>query len=249
MSGLCTIFRRELAALFLAPLAWALLCLALLFNGIWMLFYLRTTGGMVNQALAMSLGDFLSFWLLMLALPPLLTMRMISDESRSGMLEYLLTAPVADAAVVVGKALAATAFLAVLWASVPLYGALCAALGAAPDWGQLGTAYLGAVLTAGLFTAIGILASAVSGTPLLAAFLALVTNLGVLFLPLAGGSVRGFAPRTIDWLTRRVDVVHTLRSSFLTGALDTQHLVFFLAWTAAILFAAVRVVEARRWWA
>jgi len=249
MSGLGTIFRRELAALFLAPLAWLLLCLGLVFNGIWMLFFLRQGGGMITPALEMSLGRGLPFWMLMLALPPLLTMRMISEESRSGMLEYLLTAPVADAAVVVGKALAATAFLAVLWASVPLYGVICAALGAAPDWGQLLASYLGVVLTAGLFASIGIFASAVSGTPLLAAFLALVMNLGVLFIPLAGGAVRGFAPHTVDWLTRRIDVVHTLQSSFLTGALDTQHLVFFVAWTAAILFAAVRVVEARRWWA
>jgi ABC-2 type transport system permease protein len=249
MSGLGTIFRRELAALFFAPLAWVLLCLALLFNGVWMLFYLRQGGGMVNPALALSLGRGLPFWLLMLALPPLLTMRMISEESRSGMLEYLLTAPVADAAVVVGKALAATAFLAVLWASVPLYGVVLAALGTAPDWGQLAAAYLGVVLTGGLFASIGILASAISGTPLLAAFLALVANLGVLFLPMAGGTMRGYAPTAIDWLTRRIDVVHTLQSSFLTGAIDTQHLVFFLAWIAAILFAAVRVVEARRWWA
>ena len=249
MSGLATIFRRELAALFFAPLAWVLLCIGLAYNGVWMLFFLRHTGGMVNQSLSMSLGGWLPFWMLTLALPPLLTMRMISEESRTGMLEYLLTAPVGDAAVVVGKALAATAFLAVLLLSVPIFGVACAALGAAPDWGQLFTGYLGAVLTAALFVSIGILASALSGTPLVAAFLALVLNLAVLFLPLGAGTLRGFAPTTVDWLTKRVDVMYTLRSSFLTGALDTQHVVFFVAWIAALLFAATRVVEARRWWA
>lgn len=248
MRGLATIFRRELAALFFAPLAWVLLCLGMLFNGVWMLFYLRQGGGMVNAALEASLGRALPFWLLMLALPPLITMRMISEESRTGMLEYLLTAPVTDAAVVVGKALAATAFLAVLWAGVPLYGCILAALGAAPDWGLLFTAYVGVLLTAGLFSSLGILASALSGTPLLAAFLALVINVAVVFLPLAGGAVRGFAPGVVDWLTRRIDVMHTLQGSFLTGAIDTQHLVFFVAWIAAVLFVAVRVVEARRWW-
>jgi hypothetical protein len=83
---------------------------------------------------------------------------------------------------------------------------------------------------------------------LLAAFLALVLNCAVLFLPLAGGAVRGFAPPVVDWLTRRIDVMTTLQASFLAGAIDTQHVVFFAAWIGAALFAAVRVVEARRWW-
>ena len=97
MRGGFEIFRRELSALFLGPLAWVLLCLGLLFNGLFTLLYLREGGGLVNPALELALGRGLPFWFLMLTLPPLVTMRMISEESRSGMLEYLLTAPVSDA--------------------------------------------------------------------------------------------------------------------------------------------------------
>jgi len=246
MTGIATIYRRELSGLFFAPLAWVLLCLGLLYNGFFFLFYLKSGGGLVNQAFELTLGGGLPFWFLMVMLPPLVTMRMISEESRSGMLEFLLTAPVRDAAVVLGKAAAATTFLALFYATVPLYGVVLAALGAPPDWGQLATGYAGAVLTGALFSSLGLFASALSGTPLLAAFLATLANLAVVFLPVASGGVRGFAPRVFDWITRRADVVGAFRGSFLTGALDSAHVVFFLAWTAVFLFAAARAVEARR---
>jgi ABC-2 type transport system permease protein len=248
MSGIGTIYRRELAGLFFAPLAWVLLCLGLAYNGFFFLFYLKSGGGLVNQAFQLSLGGGLPFWFLMVMLPPLVTMRMISEERRSGMLEFLLTAPVRDAAVVLGKALAATTFLAFFYAAVPLYGVLLAALGAAPDWGQLLTGYVGAVLTGALFSAVGLFASALSGTPLLAAFLATLANLALVFLPFASGGVHGFAPRVFDWIARRVNVIGAFQGSFLTGALDSAHAVFFLAWTGVFLFAATRAVEARRWW-
>ncbi|MEO0652568.1 MAG: ABC transporter permease, partial [Planctomycetota bacterium] len=109
MSGAWTIYRRELAGLFFQPLAWVLLFLALLFNGGMLLLWLYGSGGDVNLALAASLGGW-GFWILACVLSPLVTMRMISEESKSGLLEFLLTAPVGDAAVVFGKYLAASTF-------------------------------------------------------------------------------------------------------------------------------------------
>ena len=48
-------------------------------------------------------------------------------------------------------------------------------------------------------------------------------------------------------MVERVDVIRYMQGSFLTGALDTAHIVFFVAWTAGLLFLAVRLVESRRW--
>lgn len=248
MSGLFAIFRRELAGLFFAPLAWVLLLLALFYQAFFFLLYVEGLRGEVNVSLTWILGGSYSFWYLVLFLPPLVTMRMISEETRSGLLEFLLTAPVSEAAVVLGKALAGTAFFALLWGSAFLYGGLCAALGAPPDWGVLFTAWLGATLVSGLFVSIGLLWSAATSTPLLAAFLALLTNLALVFLvPLASRSLRGLPADLVQSVVDRVDVVSHLQSSFLRGVLDTGHLAFFLAWTAALLFLAVRVVESRRW--
>lgn len=247
MSGLFTIYRRELAGLFLAPLAWVLVCLTLLYNGLFFVHYLGESGGQVDVALELTLGGGLPFWFLVAFLPPLLTMRMISEESRSGMLEFLQTAPVTDRAVVGGKALAATSFLGLIWASVAVYGLALHLLGAPPDWGQLSTGLFGALLVGALFSAMGLTCSALSGTPLLAAFLATVLNFGVLFLPIAGGGLREASPDLHAWLTARVNVIANYQASFLTGALDTAHVTFFVAWTGVFLFATVRLVESKRW--
>jgi len=248
MRGLGTIFRRELAGLFLSPLAWILFCLTLAYNAFFFLHYLRgVTGGEVISALGLLLGGGWPYWFLMMLLPPLLTMRMISEEARNGVLEFLLTAPVGDAAVVGGKALAATAFMALVFAAGPLFGAVTGLLGAPPDWGAVATAWLGSVLVSAVFCALGLVASALSATPLVAAFLATVTSVLWVFLPLAGRSVRGFSHPVTRWAIEKIDLTAHFQGSFQTGALDSAHVIFFLAWTLAFLFVAVRVVEAKRW--
>lgn len=246
MNGLLTIFRRELAGLFLLPVAWILFFLTLLYHAFWFTAFLRTEGGEVNQAMMLSLGSAWSFWILATVLPPLLTMRMISEETRSGMLEFLLTAPVGDAAVVCGKALAATTFMGLVWLAIPIYGLLVQGLGAPPDWGLVLSAWLGAVLVSGLFAAIGLAYSALCSTPILAAFFGIVTNMLLLFLPLLERFEFGQAT-LLSAVLSKLDVVAHLQGSFQTGAIDSAHLVFFLAWGSAVLFIATRLVERKRW--
>ena len=247
MKGCTVIWRRELAALFFSPLAWILFALALFLEANFFLLALVQGGGEVNGALVLFLGGGWPFWLLALFVPPLVTMRMISEESRSGLLEFLLTAPVSDAAVVAGKALAATTFLGLLWACVFLHAGAVSLLGASPDWGVLATAWLGATLVGALFSAIGLVTSALSGTPLLAAFLAILANLALFFLPLLRDALRGILGGRVAGLLERLDVHAHLSGSFLRGVLDSGHVVFFLAWTLAALFLAVRTIESRRW--
>lgn len=248
MKGFTVIFRRELAGLFLTPLAWVLLLVAVGLNGFLLIAVLRSSGGDVDGGFNFLLGLGGAYWMLMVTLPPLLTMRSISEEAKSGQLEFLLTAPVTDGAVVLGKHLAACAFLAVLWASVPLYGLVLELSGVSPDWGQLAMGYLGAVLVAGLFAAVGMLTSAASSTPLLAAFLGFVLNLALLLLPIGAGTVGGEVGRLLQPVAERLNILQHLQASFMRGAFDTGDLVFFLAWTGLFLFGSVRLVEARRWW-
>ena len=247
MKGFGAIFRRELAGLFFSPLAWVLLLLTLFYQAFFFLYFIEASGGEVNVSITWILGGS-SFWFLVLFLPPLVTMRMISEETRSGMLEFLLTAPVGEPAVVVGKAAAATAFFALLWSSTFLFGLVCQFLGAPPDWGVLLGGWFGATSVSALFCAIGILWSALSSTPLLAAFLALLTNLTLVFLvPLLQRSLLGIPRAAVRAVVEKIDVVAHLQSSFLRGVIDSGHLAFFFAWTAAILFLAVRSIESRRW--
>ncbi len=252
MSGIWTIYRREFAGLFLAPLAWILLFVALLVKGSLFTLYLKSGGGEVNNALALSLGGSTFYWVWMVLLPPLLTMRMVSEEAGSGMLEFILTAPVTDVAVVVGKLLAATTFMALLWATSFAYAGAAQLLGAAPDWGMVGAGFLGSVLASGLFCAIGLAASSLTNTPLIAAFLAVVVNVLLLFaVPLASGyagQLLQLPPgHWVEDVQRQMDVIDHLRGSTWIGVVDTAHVLFFLAWTSLFAFLAVRLVETRRW--
>lgn len=251
MKGAWTIYRRELAGLFLTPLGWILLFVALLVRGILFTIYLDRLGGEVNAALSLTQGGSVLYWVLMVLLPPLLTMRMVSEEASTGLLEFLLTAPVTDAAVVAGKLLAATTFMALLWSTSFLYAGTAHLLGAAPDWGALLAAYLGSVLASGLFCSIGLAASAVTNTPLIAAFVAVIVNVLLLFVPLVRANAGQLLHLPPDhWLLdamRQVDLLDHLSGSAWVGVVDSAHVLFFLAWTALFGFLAVRLVETRRW--
>ena len=241
MRGTLPIWRRELAALFLGPLAWTLLFLAFLFDGLLFVEHLKRGGGDVDQSLRYA--QVLTFYMAVFG-APLVTMRMISEESRGGLLEYLLTAPVVDAAVVTGKFLAATSFFAILAGIVFLHALALSAHGVAPEFGTLLTGWIGVVLASGLFCAIGLLASSLTSTPIVAAFAAVVLDLALVLAPqLAGLS----SAEWVDRAVARIDVTDHLSSSFLRGSIDSAHAVFFLAWTVLFLFFSVRAVETRRW--
>jgi ABC-2 type transport system permease protein len=230
-----------LAALFLGPLAWTLLFLALLFEGLLFVEQLKAGAGDVDVALRYA--QVVAFYVAVFA-APLVTMRMISEESRGGLLEYLLTAPVTDGAVVAGKFLAATSFFAILAGSTFVYAFAVSRNGVAVDVGTLVTGWLGIVLAAGLFSAIGLLASSLTSTPIVAAFAAIVLDLALVLAPQLGRlSSAPWAGRAVA----RIDVTDHLSSSFLRGALDSAHLVFFLAWTGLFLFLCARAIETRRW--
>ncbi|MDZ4772248.1 MAG: ABC transporter permease subunit [Planctomycetota bacterium] len=244
MRGLLAIYRREMAGLFFGPLAWVLLALVFLLNGYLFVLYLKSSGGNVDTAVRLSLGDSWAFWVLLILVPPLLTMRMVSEESKSGLLEFLLTAPISDASVIVGKFLAATTFLALMWSAVFVYAGALSTLGAAPDTGVLIGGWIGAVLASALFSAVGLLASALTNTPVLAAFGAVLMNLVIVIAPLLSNlSDDPVFQRAI----RHIDVIDHHTNSFLLGLFDTSYAVFFVAWTVLFLFLTVRALETRRW--
>lgn len=247
MRGFWTVWRRELAALFLMPLAWIVLCIALPLNGALFVATLQDSQGDLAATFKFMLGDSLVLWVFAVALPPLFTMRMISEEARSGVLEYVLTAPVTDAAVVCGKLGAAVTWMALFWSSFLVYGLACQLAGAAPEWPALLVQVFGATLVSALFTALGLLCSAATATPLVAAVLSFVGGLGILALPYLG-SLTGLPPE--HWVHRvllNLNVMERYWGSFGMGVLDSAHLCFFAATTALLTFFAVRLVESRRW--
>ena len=237
-----------MAGLFLTPLGWVLFLLALVVNGLYFSTYVQVTGGDIGASLSLALGGGYPFWVIMVLFPPLLTMRMISEEARSGMLEFLLTAPIRDVSVIVGKALAATSFLALLMSTNLVYALICQGLGATLDWGHIATSLFGTVLVSALFCSIGLVASTLTNTPLIAAFLGVFLNVVMLSMRYLEGVLKGFDPLVRESLMRKVDVLGHFQGSFVRGALDSADIVFFFGWTGVFLFLATRLLEARRWW-
>lgn len=244
MRGLWTIYRRELAGLFVGPLAWILLCVALAVNGFYFVAALEQFQGEITETVRYSIGGSFLYWFLMIVLPPILTMRMIAEESRVGMLEFLLTAPVADSAIVVGKFLAAVTTMSILWSSFLVYGLVLQGLGGSVDWMPLFGGVIGSILTSCLFCAIGLLCSALTNTPMLSLFFGLVANTVFFGFPLAIGFAES---ELLDRVAKSIDVYSHFYRSFNIGVLDSAPLVFFVAWTCVFLFLAVRRVEMRRW--
>lgn len=143
--GLWTIFRRELGQYFATPAAY-LIAFA----------FLLLTGLIFNNDVTLSLGErradpavvpgFLSFALIFFA--PLLTMRLLAEESREGTLELLLTAPVKDFDIVLGKFLSAWFFYTLLLMVTLVYQVILVII-TVPDLGHAAAAYIGIWLYGG----------------------------------------------------------------------------------------------------
>jgi len=261
VKGTLVIFRRELAGLFAAPLAWILLFVALLLNGYLFSLVLSQTQGDVTASLEFVFGGNFIFWALMLVLSPLLAMRLLTEEAASGTLEYLRTAPVSDAAVVLGKFLAGTGFMATLWSSLFIYAGALSIWGVSPDWGQVSAIFIGAVLSSALFVSIGLVACSLTNIPLLAAFLAFMACVWWVLLPSLGGllliqmrvllaDIFGSFETAEAWIggaLERMDVRRHFGNSYYQGVLDSAEIIFFLSWIGLFLFFTTRSLEARRW--
>ncbi len=234
--------RRELAGYFATPVAYIFIIIFLVLCGV-STFQL---GGFFRRGQADLLPFFTFHPWLYLFLIPALAMRLWAEERRAGTIELLLTLPIPPAAAVLGKYLAAWAFTAIalffttpLWITVNQLGD--------PDNGAIAASYLGSLLMAGGFLAVGSAASAATKNQVVAF---VVTAVACFALLLAGfppviDLLQGWAP---GWL---VDQVASF--SFLTrfdaiskGVIDLADLVYFFTLIAALLTATVVLVDLKK---
>ncbi|KFN49729.1 ABC transporter permease subunit [Arenimonas composti] len=242
MTAVRAVFRREFLSYFATPLAAVFLVIFLVLAGV-CTFQL---GGFYEAGQA-DLQAFFRYhpWLYLL-LAPAIAMRLWAEERKSGTLELLLTLPLAPWQAVLGKFLAAWAFLGLalaltfpMWITVAWLGD--------PDHGVILAGYLGSWLMAGAFLAVGSALSAATRSQVVAFVLTVVTCLVLLLagFPVALDWVRGWAAQPV------VDAVAAL--SFLThfqaisrGVLDLRDVVFFLLCIAAWLAATVIVIDMKK---
>lgn len=233
---------RELWSAAVQPSTWATLAAAWLLLGYAFTNALPAAGGDLRDA---TLGLFASWWWVQFFLAPLLCMRSLSEERRTGTFESLMTAPVRDRDVVVAKFLAAWSLTLFAALACPLLLCATTPFGGRPDPGQLLSAYLGSAGTGAVLCAIGVFASALTASQIFAAFFALVLNTALAALP--GLAAEKLAPDHV--LTRalsRGSLSDQLREAS-AGVLDLNHVAFQIAISAVFLLFATRALESRKW--
>jgi ABC-2 type transport system permease protein len=236
------IFRREIAAYLHSALGYVVAAVTLLLGGI--LFYAEALGPAAGQRFSALVLDrfFFNMSGLVVIAAVALSVRLIAEERQARSLPLLRTAPVSDLEVVLGKFLAAFAFLGGI-TLLSFYMPLLVMVNGRISVGQVLVGYLGLFLIGGAVLAIGMFASALARSYLMAAAVgALVTAAMFLFYPLSFMVDPPFS-RILSALS-----IHTGHfAGFQIGVLHTRDVFFYLAVTYFFLLLAVKVMEAKRW--
>lgn len=234
------IFRREVSAYFSSPLAYLIAFAFLLMTGI--IFNNDLARSITVKSVDPSLiPDFLS--LLMVLFAPLFTMRLLSEESREGTLELLLTAPVPDYSIVFGKFLSAWFYYSFLLGLTLFYQIILVNIGY-PDFVHTTASYLGIWLYGGATLAVGLMFSALTENQIIAAFLSTIT-LFILWI----GDLAGDIVASIDLarVIRNLTLQGHYSTSFAVGIIRLGDVVYYSGMIVIMLFLTIQFVESRRW--
>jgi len=245
MRGITATLSRELRAYFFSPLAYVVLTLFLVVNGyiFWLIVsYLNHPNAGIGAPLQLFFGETVFFWLVLLFITPVLTMRMLSEERRSGTIEVLMTSPVTEGQVVTGKFLAAFLFYVFLWLPTLVYVFVLQAYSKV-DWGPVAAGYLGVLGIGAVFLAAGTFASALTKNQLIATLLTFVVLFGLFTVDLLENL---FNNATAKHVLGYFDLWQHM-DEFSKGIVDTGRLVYYLSAVVLFLFFSARALEAKKW--
>lgn len=244
-----TLVRRELAGFFYSITGYVLIASTLLLLGGSLSMLVDATNGDATDLPVTELFYRTQFfWLVLLLVTPLITMRTFALEKHTGTYETLMTAPVSDLQVVLAKFSAVFLFYLVLWLPLVAYPVLLFQFTGDPgllNYGAMGGTYLGLALFGALYMAMGCFASSLTRSQIVAAMLSL--GLGItLFVASFLSSVH---PARSGWESKfytHISMVEHLQD-FCRGVVDSRPVVFYLSFTVFFLFLTLKVVESRRW--
>ena len=248
MRALWPILKRELFTFWVTPLAWVLVSVFLVVQGLHFSVLVKNFSEMGSiesdqTPIQAFFGNTVLLYLVLFLLVPPMTMRLFAEERRSGTIEALMTAPVTPAAVVLAKYVAALATYCVMWAPTALYVVILQRSGFV-DWHVVGASYLGVGLVGAGYLSLGLLMSTLTKSQFLALVLTALVLL-VLFILGIG-----------EFVTREGTALHDVcayvsvwaqMNDFASGIVDTRRLVFDATLIVFPLFVTTRVVDSWRW--
>ncbi len=244
-----TLARRELAAFFFSITGYVVIAAVTFLIGSSFVMLIRNLG---SDPFSMPVTELffnsMLFWIVVILVTPVITMRLFALEKASGTYETLMTTPVRDLQVVAAKFTAAVVFYMVMW--LPTLACLFivahfANQANALDAGMVGGMYLGIFLSGCLFLAMGCFTSSLTRSQVVAAMISLAA--GVLLLIVA--YLAQVIPATEQWPAQLLLYFNLFKQmdDFTRGVVDTRTVIFYVSLTFFFLFLTLRVVESRRW--
>jgi ABC-2 type transport system permease protein len=224
---------KEIRALFVSPIAYAVIAVFLLLNG----YSFAIT--LIASKQASLVHIFFQAAMQLVLLVPLLTMRQFAEERRAGTLELLLTSPAREIDIVLAKFAATMTVLLAMTGLTLTYAVILGVYGT-PDWGPVYSGYLGLVLLAGALVSVGLAVSALTANQIVAA----VVSLGIFGILWAIDSLAALLPPPIDNWFIGLSLLARF-TPFAVGAMYTSDLGFFLALILLGLFLTVRALARR----
>lgn len=258
MSTIATLYRKELRSYFTTPFGWVILAFILVMQGLSLTFALKLFRDTPQkESLLFHIINSPIFWFFFMFLFPLLTMRSFAEEEKTGTLETLLTAPVKTGQVVIAKFLAAYSFYIFLWLPVLLYPPISDIANFAVSsiegvqspmhitytFADIIGTYSILLLIGAWFSALGILASSLTNSQIIAG----IISIGILVLVF----FMGYVP--VVWGEfPAASIFHYISSvehldNFTRGLMDTRPVIFYITATILTLAITARIVDHRRW--
>ncbi len=252
------IFRKEMHSYFVSPIAYVVLAVFLGLAGYFfysqLATFIRASIVYTQQAMAyrmsmpaMNVNEwvirpfFYNLSIITLFLIPMITMRLVAEEKKSGTIELLLTSPITDFQFTFGKFLAGFALYAVMIGSTVVHFFILFNYGS-PDIGPVITGYLGLLLVGASLLALGLLISSFTENQIVAA----AVSFGVFLILWIIGWAADFAGPTLGRVLNYLSIISHFEA-FSKGVLDSRDIIFYLSFALGGILLTVRSVEARKW--
>jgi len=237
MRAVCAIVSREVRASFLSPTGYIVAALFAVATGLIFVSKAFDQGQPASMRTVFEWGT----WMLLFVCPAI-SMRAIAEEKRMGTYEMLMSCPVSERGVIIGKFLGGMIFLAAVLLPTIVQVFALERYGR-PDYGEVACGYLGLLLAGAAYLSSGLLASTLTSSQVVAFLLTLFFWLG---FSLAAKLLPGYLPARWADIAFAADPDPRLRD-FAIGLIDTSNIVFFVSLTLLFLIAAARALEAGRW--
>jgi ABC-2 type transport system permease protein len=253
MNNILAITHKELKSYFASPIAYVVIGLYALVYGYYFYAAVRFFERQSIQMAGLGAGTpavnineqlirpvFQYSMVVFLIVLPMITMRTYSEEKRSGTMELLLTSPVTDFQIIMGKFLGAMGLYAAMLGVTLIHMVLLWV--SRPEWMPILTSYLGMLLMGGCFMAVGLLISSLTKNQIVA----VVATFAVFMMFWMINWIAQFMGPTSQAVLNYLSITSHLED-FMGGVIDTKHVVYYLSFIAFGLFLTARSVDVERW--